>query len=91
MLDPRHRAGGGLGARVIRARQERYMKLAWEQVGEVHRGEPPRRRPSLRDARGGEEFRQAPSGALAAGKRCHAHRAGVRPRAGLADDDPWAA
>jgi hypothetical protein len=34
-LDPRERAAGGLGARVIRARQEEYMKLAWEQVGEV--------------------------------------------------------
>jgi hypothetical protein len=34
-LDPRERAAGGLGARVIRANQERYMKLAWEQVGEV--------------------------------------------------------
>ncbi len=34
-LDPRSRAAAGLGARVIRARQEEYMKLAWEQVGEV--------------------------------------------------------
>ena len=34
-LDPRNRAAGGLGARVVRARQEDYMKLAWEQVGEV--------------------------------------------------------
>jgi hypothetical protein len=34
-LDPRERAAAGLGARVIRARQEDYMKLAWEQVGEV--------------------------------------------------------
>lgn len=34
-LDPRSRAAAGLGARVIRTRQEDYMKLAWEQVGEV--------------------------------------------------------
>lgn len=34
-LDPRSRAAAGLGARVIRSRQEDYMKLAWEQVGEV--------------------------------------------------------
>lgn len=34
-LDPRYRAAAGLGARVIQARQEEYMKLAWEQVGEV--------------------------------------------------------
>ena len=34
-LDPRERAAAGLGARVIRANQERYIKLAWEQVGEV--------------------------------------------------------
>lgn len=34
-LDPRARAAAGLGARVIRARQEDYMKLAWQQVGEV--------------------------------------------------------
>ena len=34
-LDPRARAAGGLGARVVRQGQERYMKLAWEQVGEI--------------------------------------------------------
>jgi hypothetical protein len=34
-LDPRHRAAGGLGGRVIQARQDDYMKLAWEQVGEI--------------------------------------------------------
>ena len=34
-LDPRFRAAAGLGARVIRADQEEYMKLAWEQVGEM--------------------------------------------------------
>ncbi|MFT3722106.1 MAG: hypothetical protein QM773_00860 [Hyphomonadaceae bacterium] len=34
-LDPRQRAAGGLGARVVRKHQERYMKLAWEQVGEI--------------------------------------------------------
>lgn len=34
-LDPRHRAAAGLGARVIRARQEEYMRVAWQQVGEV--------------------------------------------------------
>jgi hypothetical protein len=34
-LDPRARAAGGLGARVVRKHQERYMKLAWEQAGEI--------------------------------------------------------
>jgi hypothetical protein len=34
-LDPRHRAAAGLGARVIRANQEEYMRLAWEGIGEV--------------------------------------------------------
>ena len=34
-LDPRPRAAGGLGARVVRSGQERYMRLAWEQVGEI--------------------------------------------------------
>ena len=34
-LDPRARAAGGLGARVARKHQERYMKLAWEQAGEI--------------------------------------------------------
>ena len=34
-LDPRYRAAAGLGARVIRANQERYMQLAWEQIGDV--------------------------------------------------------
>jgi hypothetical protein len=36
-VDPRHRAAAGLGARVIRRNQERYMRLAWEQVGDVVR------------------------------------------------------
>jgi hypothetical protein len=34
-LDPRNRAAAGLGARVIREHQEEYMRLAWEQIGEV--------------------------------------------------------
>jgi hypothetical protein len=34
-LDPRNRAAAGLGARVIRAKQEQYMRLAWEQIGDV--------------------------------------------------------
>ena len=34
-LDPRFRAAAGLGARVIRANQEQYMRLAWEQIGDV--------------------------------------------------------
>jgi hypothetical protein len=34
-LDPRYRAVAGLGARVIRANQERYMRIAWEQIGDV--------------------------------------------------------
>ena len=34
-LDPRYRAAAGLGARVIRANQERYMRSAWEQIGDV--------------------------------------------------------
>jgi hypothetical protein len=35
--DPRYRAAAGLGARVIRKYQERYMRLAWEQIGDVIR------------------------------------------------------
>jgi hypothetical protein len=34
-LDPRYRAAAGLGARVVRANQERYMRVAWQQIGEV--------------------------------------------------------
>ena len=34
-LDPRYRAAAGLGARVIRDNQERYMRTAWEQIGDV--------------------------------------------------------
>ena len=34
-LDPRYRAAAGLGARVIRANQEQYMRLAWDQIGDV--------------------------------------------------------
>jgi hypothetical protein len=36
-LDPRYRGAAGLGARVIRKNQERYMRLAWEQIGDVVR------------------------------------------------------
>jgi hypothetical protein len=36
-LDPRYRAAAGLGARVVRKHQERYMRLAWEQIGDVVR------------------------------------------------------
>src|SRR5262249_33048125 len=34
-LDPRYRAAAGLGARVVRANQERYMRVAWQQIGDV--------------------------------------------------------
>jgi hypothetical protein len=34
-LDPRYRAAGGLGARVIRKYQDQYMRSAWEQIGDV--------------------------------------------------------
>ena len=34
-LDPRYRAAAGIGARVIRANQERYVRIAWEQIGDV--------------------------------------------------------
>jgi hypothetical protein len=34
-LDPRYRAVAGLGARVVRANQEKYMRIAWEQIGDV--------------------------------------------------------
>jgi hypothetical protein len=34
-LDPRYRAAAGLGAHVIRANQERYMRVAWQQIGDV--------------------------------------------------------
>lgn len=34
-LDPRYRAAGGLGARVVRKHQDKYMRSAWEQIGDV--------------------------------------------------------
>jgi hypothetical protein len=34
-VDSRNRAASGLGSRVIRANQERYVREAWEQVGEI--------------------------------------------------------
>lgn len=34
-LDPRFRVAAGLGAQVVRARQEEFMRAAWAQVGEV--------------------------------------------------------
>ena len=34
-LDPRYRAAAGLGARVIRKNQEKYMRSAWDQIGDV--------------------------------------------------------
>src|SRR5262249_44543192 len=34
-LDPRYRAGAGLGARVIRAHQDEYLRSAWAQIGDV--------------------------------------------------------
>lgn len=33
--DPRFRSAAGLGARVVQEGQETYMRLAWEQIGEV--------------------------------------------------------
>lgn len=33
--DPRHRAGAGMGTLVVQKHQEEYMRLAWEQIGEV--------------------------------------------------------
>ncbi|MFN8204006.1 MAG: hypothetical protein U0S48_15685 [Solirubrobacteraceae bacterium] len=33
--DPRARAAAGLGAEIVRERQEEYVQRAWEQVGEV--------------------------------------------------------
>ncbi len=34
-LDPRYRAAAGLGARVVRDNQERYIQTAWDQIGDV--------------------------------------------------------
>ncbi|MBI5301751.1 MAG: hypothetical protein HY868_06425 [Chloroflexi bacterium] len=34
-LDPRARAAAGLGGEVVRANQEDFMQVAWEQVGDV--------------------------------------------------------
>ena len=34
-LDPRYRAAGGLGGRVVRKHQDKYMRSAWEQIGDV--------------------------------------------------------
>ena len=33
--DPRYRAAAGMGALVVQTNQEGYMKLAWQQIGEV--------------------------------------------------------
>jgi hypothetical protein len=33
--DPRYRAAAGLGTLVVQTNQESYMKLAWQQIGEV--------------------------------------------------------
>ena len=33
--DPRYRAVAGMGTRVIQDNQESYMKLAWEQIGDI--------------------------------------------------------
>jgi len=33
--DPRFRAVAGMGTKVIQANQEKYMQLAWEQIGDV--------------------------------------------------------
>ena len=35
--DPRYRAVAGMGTKVIQQNQESYMKLAWEQIGDVCR------------------------------------------------------
>jgi hypothetical protein len=34
-LDPRHRAAAGVGTTIVRKHQDRYMTLAWEQVGQI--------------------------------------------------------
>jgi hypothetical protein len=34
-LDPRYRAAAGIGARVIRDNHEQYIRIAWEQIGDV--------------------------------------------------------
>ncbi|KYF70548.1 hypothetical protein BE11_22910 [Sorangium cellulosum] len=34
-LDPRFRVAAGLGTRVVQQNQEEYMRLAWEQIGDV--------------------------------------------------------
>ena len=33
--DPRYRAVAGMGTKVIQTHQENYMKLAWEQIGDI--------------------------------------------------------
>jgi hypothetical protein len=33
--DPRYRAVAGMGTKVIQSNQESYMKLAWEQIGDI--------------------------------------------------------
>jgi hypothetical protein len=35
-LDPRFRVAAGLGAQVVRVRQEQFMRAAWAQVGDLH-------------------------------------------------------
>lgn len=34
-VDPRYRAVAGFGTRVVQAGQEEYMRLAWQQIGEI--------------------------------------------------------
>jgi hypothetical protein len=34
-VDPRFRAAAGFGTRVVQAKQEEYMRTAWQQIGEV--------------------------------------------------------
>jgi hypothetical protein len=34
-LDPRFRAAAGLGTRVVQEQQEKFMRAAWEQVGQI--------------------------------------------------------
>ena len=34
-LDPRYRTGAGFGTNVVKDKQENFMNLAWEQIGDI--------------------------------------------------------
>ena len=70
-VHPRYRAAAGLGARVIRTHQERYMRLAWEQIGDVVR-EPRHSARTAREQGRGSDLREDAGTAI--GRQSHGAR-----------------